>query len=393
MVGRRKKVSVPVSMLVLNNFTHDARVHKEAQTLAAAGYAITVVALWQPGLAKEETRSGYRVRRLHLRSRAWRGRLVAPLVKYLEFAIQVWRMAGHEPPQVLHAHDANTLPVAWLAARRVGARLVYDAHELETGRNFGSSRLAGIYQRIWSWPEHLLIRQADAVITVSEGIADELARLYRIPRPVVVVNCPEWSSPGRSNRLRDELGIPAGLKVALYLGRVAAGRGIEPFLEAVQRRPNVAGVVLGDGPLLHKLRQRVESGAWQRVYLPGRVSPVDLPEYTASADVGAALIQANCRSYYLALPNKLFEYLHAGIPVVGSNLPEIARVIRGYDVGEVVDSDDPASIAGGLRRLLDDPERYTRAQANTARAAAAFRWEQEGQKLVHLYQGLAGRSG
>ncbi len=380
-------------MLVLNNFTHDARVHKEAQALAEAGYAVTVIALWQPGLAEEETGAGYRVHRLRLYSRGWRGRLVAPLVKYLEFIVRVQRFASQESARVYHAHDANTLLPAWLAARRTGARLVYDAHELETGRSFAGSRLAGFYQRIWVWPERTLIRRTDAVITVSEGIADELVRLYGIRRPVVIVNCPEWSSPGRSNRLREELGIPGDLKIALYQGGVVSGRGIEPFLEAVQRLPGVAGVVLGDGPLRSEGLRRIQSGVWKRVYLPGRVPLADLPGYTASADVGVVLIQPVCRSYRLALPNKLFEYLHAGIPVVGSDLPEIARIIREYGVGEVVNPDDPASIAEGIARLLEDPVRYACARDNTARVVAAYNWKQESARLVALYRQLEGDIG
>lgn len=375
-------------MLVLNNFTHDVRVHKEAQALAAAGYNVTVIALWQPGLAKEETRSGYRVHRLRLYSRSWRGRLVSPLVKYLEFVARVQQFASLEPARVYHAHDANTLLPAWLAARRAGAHLIYDAHELETGRSFAASRLAGFYQRIWTYPERVLIRRADAVITVSEGIADELVRLYGIRRPIVIVNCPELSPPVRSNRLREELGIPNNLKIALYQGGVVPGRGIEPFLEAVQHLPGVAGVVLGDGPLRSECLSRIQSGVWQRVYLPGRVSLADLPSYTASADVGVVLIQPICRSYYLALPNKLFEYLHAGIPVVGSDLPEITRIIREYGVGEVVNPDDPASIAEGIARLLGDPVWYANARDNTARVVVAFNWQKESAKLVTLYQQL-----
>jgi hypothetical protein len=126
---------IRVCMLVLNNYTHDARVHKEAKTLAAAGHDVRVMALWQVGLPTEETHDGYRTIRLPLRSRAWRGTAIAPVVKYLEFTWRVWRLAAREPARVYHAHDANTLPAAWLAARHNHASLVYDAHELETGRS------------------------------------------------------------------------------------------------------------------------------------------------------------------------------------------------------------------------------------------------------------------
>lgn len=377
-----------VTMLVLNEFTHDLRVHREAKTLASAGHDVTVLALWRKGLPRVEINHGYRVKRLRLRSRVWRGGLVAPVIKYLEFASQVWRLAGYEPAQVYHAHDANTLLASWLAAQRNHARLVYDAHELETGRNFGHSRLSPIYQRTWAWPERLLIGKADAVLTVSEGIANELVKLYGIPQPILLRNCPERRPPRRSTVLQDMLKIPQTLKIALYQGGVVPGRGIEPFLAAIQQLTGVVGVVLGDGPLLPFLRSHVETRRWQRVYLPGKVPSNELPDYTASAQLGISLIQETCRSYRFSLPNKLFEYLQAGIPVLGSNLPEIARLIREYDVGEVADPDDPQSITSGISRLLCDPVRYAHARANVSRAAATLNWDTEKDKLLNLYKGL-----
>lgn len=380
--------SLAVRMLVLNEFTHDARVQREAKALAAANHNVTVVALWKAGLKREEERDGYRVVRLHLRSRGWRSRLVAPLVKYVEYAFRVGQLPDSRSVQVYHAHAVQTLPAAWLATRGRGHRLVYDAHELETGHNFHGFRLAGIYRHVWPWPERAFIRSADATITVNEGIADELVRLYGIADPVVVMNCPERQPFNKSTRLRDELGIPPGLKIALYQGGVVGGRGIEPFLYAIQRLPEVAGVVLGDGHLLEEYRARAESGLWQRVYLPGKVPLDDLPHYTASADVGVTLIQDICRSYHLALPNKLFEYLQAGIPVLGSNLPEIARIIQGYNVGLVVDPDDPDAIAEALGRLLRDTDLYARSSAKARQAAAIFNWDREKVKLLDLYQNL-----
>ncbi|RME51437.1 MAG: glycosyltransferase, partial [Caldilineae bacterium] len=210
-------------------------------------------------------------------------------------------------------------------------------------------------------------------------------RLYGIPRPTVVRNCPPRQSPPRSDLLRRKLGIPPDRKIVLYQGAVSAGRGLETMAAAVRQIPDVAGVVLGSGALLENYRAQVAAGEWPRMHLPGKVPLAELPAHTASADVGLALIQNTCRSYYFALPNKLFEYMQAGIPVVGSDLPEIARVIREYDVGEVTDPDDPVAVAAALRRLLDDPERYARARANTARAAEVLNWEGESVKLVNLY--------
>ena len=374
-----------ITMLVLNNFTNDARVHKEATSLASAGHKVSVVSLWQPGLGQVEYQSNYQVIRLRLLSRTWQNRLLSPPIKYLEFAWRVWQFAGREPAHVYHANDANTLPAAWLAAKRNQARLVYDAHELETGRNFLGSHIASVYRAIWSFPEKIFIRKAQFVITVSRSIANELVRLYNIAMPTLVLNCPETKTVSSSNRLHIELKIPEDHKIILYQGRISMGRGIESFIKAIQNIDNVAGVILGEGPALESFRQRVDSGEFQRIYLPGNVSLMDLPSYTASSDLGIVLIEDTCLSYRLSLPNKLFEYLHAGLPVICSDLPEIAQVVRDYQVGELTDPDDPAAIAGNIDNILSDPIRYAQLKANAAKASEEFNWQNESKKLLMIY--------
>jgi glycosyltransferase involved in cell wall biosynthesis len=377
-----------ISMLVLNNFTNDARVHKEATTLASAGYKVLVIALWQQGLAHLEQQSGYQVIRLRLHSRSLNNRLLSPLIKYLEFAWQIWRLSGRNPAQIYHANDANTLPAAWLASKRNHAKLVYDAHELETGRNFSGGSITGIYRSIWTFPEKIFINKVQSVITVSPSIANMLEHQYHVPLPHVILNCPELKKTSNSNRLRQELNIPENCKILLYQGRVAIGRGIETFLNAVQQVENAVGVVLGDGPALETLRDRLRSGEWERVYFLGQVPLSDLPSYTASADLGVVLTQDTCLNHHYSLPNKLFEYLHAGLPVICNNLPEMARVVQDYQVGELTDSEDPSSIAKSIQSILSDPIRFAQMKANTYKVAENYNWQNESKKLLKVYSTL-----
>jgi glycosyltransferase involved in cell wall biosynthesis len=377
-----------ICLLVLNNFTNDARVHKEASTLAAAGYEVSVVALWQAGLAETEQQSGYRIYRIALKSRSWRNKLLSPPIKYLEFAWRVQQLTKKEPAQVYHANDANTLPAAWWVARQNHAKIIYDAHELEVGRDFNNSRLSWIYRSIWAWPEKLFIKKATNVLTVSQSIAAELKRIYRIPLPIVILNCPDNPNIAQSTRLRDELGIPKGLLICLYQGHIASGRGVKPFLEAVQLLPDVAGVALGDGPLLEEFRQYVQEGKWQRVYLTGKVSLKDLPYYTSSADLGLVLNENIAPSFYYSLPNKLFEYLHGHIPLIGNNLPEIADIITTTKTGVVVDKVDAQSIAEAINIFVKNPEFYNQCKLNTQLAASKYNWQTESKKLLDVYARL-----
>lgn len=377
-----------ITMLVLNNFTNDARVHKEASTLAMAGHNVTVLALWQSGLAESEYQNSYRVIRLRLRSRSWQNRLLSPPIKYLEFALLVWRLAGRQPAQIYHANDANTLPAAWIAVKRNQAKLVYDAHELETGRDFGGGYVSELYRHIWPWPERLFIHRAHIVITVSPSIQNELSRLYSIPLPQVILNCPEKIQIPVSHRLREELSINENQKILLYQGRVTAGRGIESFCNAVQLVENTSGVVLGDGTALETFRDRVRSGEWQRLYFPGKVPLADLPSYTASADLGIVLTQDTCLNHRFSIPNKLFEYMHAGIPIIGSDLPEIGRIIRETETGEVCDSNDSQAIASIIQRIISNSTYYSLLQKKARKAADYYDWKNEGKKLLDEYAKL-----
>ena len=377
-----------ICLLVLNNFTNDARVHKEASALAAAGHDVSVVALWQAGLARIEQQGGYSIFRIALKSRPWRNKLFSPPVKYLEFAWQVWQLFSREPAQVYHANDANTLPAAWVVARRNHAKIVYDAHELETGRNFGNSKFASIYRYMWAWPEKLFIRKAHTVFTVNNSIAAELKRIYRIPPPVVIMNCPDRHDIMKSTRLRNELKIPDGLFICLYQGNISSGRGIEPFFDAVQSLPNVGGVALGDGPMLETYRGLVESGRWQRVYLPGKVSLDELPYYTSSANLGLCLIEDIALSYRYSLPNKLFEYIQAHIPSICSNLPEMAEIIHITKIGVVIETLDSQSIAEAINTFITDPEFYAQCKENSIHAAGLYNWQNESQKLLSAYDNL-----
>ena len=395
-----------VAMVVLNNLTHDARVQKEAKTLAAAGHEVTVIGLKDENVAERETLSGFQVRRVALRSNHWRLGPLTQLARYVEFTWRAARIAQSQRAEVCHAHAIQALPACWLASRLLRAPLIYDAHEFEQDQDFStSSRIPTLMRLTWSWPERLFIRAAHTVITVSDSLADALAAAYHISKPLVLRNCPEAVAPGApSTYLRDHYPIPAGWRIVLYQGILARDRGLVQLMQSAAWLEQVAIVIVGDGGIRAELEAIAHSVASERaaaghseasfaeesrVIFAGWHPLTELPAITASADVGVILTQHTCRNNFFSLPNKLFEYMQVGLPVVGCDLPEIARVIREYAVGQVVDSADPRAIAQGINDLLRDPQRYARARANTARAAARYNWTVESQTLVNLYAELA----
>jgi glycosyltransferase involved in cell wall biosynthesis len=376
-------------MLVLNDAVGDARVYKEAKTLAKAGHRVLVLAVRDTNLPARVEIDGFTLVRVALRSRSWGMGSIARLIKYAEYSGHTLLTALKADPDVVHAHDANTLPLAWLIARLSRARLVYDAHEFEPGRNWIGSNLPPLVRSLWILQEQLFIRRADLVITVGHSIAGELARIYAIPRPTVVLNTPEPRTPGPSRSLREWLHIPAANPIILYQGAVTSGRGLRTLVTGAMQIPEAMVVILGSGPYLSALRDWIEQHGWSnRVCLPGQVELADLLEFTASADIGVSLIENICQSYYYSLPNKLFEYLQAGIPVVASNFPEMKRIVTQYGVGVTVNPASPEDLTNALRLLIEQPALYGQMRVNTAEAAQAFNWSHEADKLLTAYAWL-----
>jgi glycosyltransferase involved in cell wall biosynthesis len=272
--------------------------------------------------------------------------------------------------------------------------VLYDSHELFSER----IAVAPAARPLWRTLERYLAPRADAVITVGDGVAEELHRRYGIPRPAVVRNLPAGRPPGEdASPLRAALGLDAAARVALYLGGIQPGRGLELLVDAAGRlAPGRVVVLMGPGhpDYAAGLRDRaIRGGVADRVVLAPAVPTGEVVRWAAGADVGLALIQNVSLSYYLSLPNKLFEYIAAGLPVVASDFPDLRHVVEGHGLGTVCREDDPADIARGVDWVLGDPDRTARLRAAARAAAAGLTWEGESRALVDVVDRLAGRGG
>jgi glycosyltransferase involved in cell wall biosynthesis len=315
---------------------------------------------------------------------AWTRRLPRMLWRLLALgSIAVGARA--ERPDVVHANDIATLIPGWVAARLVGARLVYDSHEYAVGVPYRKA--------FWAWLagtiERLLIRRCDAVITVSDGIADRLQARYGLrERPTVVRNVPDLPPPAGAPDLREEMGVGEA-PLVLHQGAVADGRGGENLIRAVSFTESAHVLFLGaDGAYTQGLRRlAVELEVDSRTHFHPPVELATLLSYTTQADVGVSLLQDSCENHRLALPNKLFEYLAAGLPVVVSDLPEMRQLVRERQVGWVTDPGDPADIARALAEAtgsLDDESLENRVRI----AASELNWQSERTRLTDLYAKL-----
>lgn len=394
-----------IAMIVWNEFRHDARVLKQAQTLQSAGYHVTVFALHTPGVtrSKETLTEGIQVIRVARRPLwRWRGTKVPPSTSApaagnpmtaLRVVARLWthiglvtRIAWHRAT-VIHAHDVNTLPSAWLAARLSGAKLVYDAHELSTSRE-GYGRYRQWVARV----ERTLMPRTDGNITTTQARAKFFARAYAIARPQVLQNRPRFSNSPPTQRIRAELGLLQPWPIVVYQGGLQQGRGLERLLRVAASVQNAYFVLIGGGKLSVPLMTlRDELGLTERVHFIPVVPLAELPSYTASADIGVQPIENTCLNHFTTDSNKLFEYVIAGLPVIATDFPEIRRIVRTHDIGLLVPAGDDLPLQTALTRLLNDPALRRRYAGNTRIAARYLNWEQQEAELVTLYQRLAGK--
>jgi glycosyltransferase involved in cell wall biosynthesis len=382
--GRAGQATMRIAMLLHKSVAHDTRVRREAAALAAAGHEVTVVHLPPPGAAGEPAESPFDLTVATLCR--GRGGLPRPARLGVE-AIRLARRAAAGRPDAIHAHDAAMLLPGLLAARRCGAKLVYDSHELATGVPYRGRAWAAVV----AGAERLGVPRADATITVSEGIAAHLSERYRLRRPAAVIrNLPDLPPPGAAPApdLRRTLGT-GDAALILHQGAVAPGRGCETLLEALGLLDQAHLLFLGaEGPYAERLRSlAATAGLSARTHLVAPVAPEALLSHTAQADVGVSLLEDSCENHRLALPNKLFEYVAAGLPAVVADLPEAARLVRGRGIGWCADPADAAGVAAALRTAFDrrDDEDL---RERLAQARTELSWAREKRRLLSLYEEL-----
>lgn len=382
-------------MLVRNAYTHDTRVEKEARTLVGAGYRVTVVADGAPGLAGWERRDGgetaVRITRRGLR---------LPGVRFAVHELRLFRCLVKLRPDVLHAHDSNALLPVALAAWRLRLPFVYDAHDLWLGRpRRERGRLSFALNQAWYRViERVLLPRATMAITVSPPIVDHLRDRYGLAGVVLVPNFPDPEPAPAPRNLR---ALPDGARVApdrpvlLYLGGLMGGRGLEQLVDAVALLDRPQLVLLGSGQLAQALRARASAlGISDRVHFLAPVPPAEVVAHAASADVGVSPIVPSCLNYRYSLPNKLFQYMAAGIPTIASDFPQVREIVAGAHCGITVDMTQPKAIARAIEAVLADPaEARTMGERGRAAVAERYNWTVSARRLLEVYDGLESGGG
>jgi len=389
----------------------DRRILLQADSLEAAGWNVTIIAMPLDTKADDDRRvvrigtdtaqakrenlvlDTYRWIRGHLPMNGYLMRFMKRLAwRYLvdqeSFYLKLFfNTAAQYSPTVFVAHDLPMLPVAKLAAERCGAKLVYDSHELYCEQEF-----SGREKRRWAEIEAKYIGACDEVSTVNQSIATELERRYGIDDVSVIYNAERSTAPPRRTRIFHEVfGLAADKKVLLFQGGLSAGRNLETLVGAMRNVKNtsVVLVILGNGLLLKNLQAKARSHELSGlVYFHPAVSQKDLLAFTAAADAGVIPYQATCLNNYFCMPNKLFEFIAAGIPILASDLPEIRNMVLGQQIGLVGDMSTTESLAGLIDVFFGDEQRLATWQGNLSITRKRVCWEEEEKKLVEIYAAL-----
>ncbi len=369
----------------LTEFRNESRVIKQACSIKLLNKVdkVFVAALHAENLREYESYGeGVEAKRFKLKTRSLSKGMLAQGVKYLEFSFRIARYYRNKEVVMVNVHALALLPIGYMLKLMYGAKLIYDTHELETETN--GSR--GVRKTLAKWIERLLICKVDQVFVVSESIADWYAMTYHQPRPIVILNAPRHYTALQSNRFRDTFGILNDQIIVLYQGGFVSGRGIELLLTAFKQRTDdhVVIVFMGYGELETQIQQ--VANQTNNVFLHPAVLPNIVLNYTESADVGISFIENTCLSYYYCMPNKLFEYAMAGIPVIVSDMKEMGEMVDKYQMGVVVKGGGAEAINTAIDGLIQLD--LVELKRNAQQAAKENAWEVQEAKMLGVYRAM-----
>jgi glycosyltransferase involved in cell wall biosynthesis len=369
--GKKKKVV----MAVTNDLVTDNRVHKMATTLSNMHLDVTLAGSFYPG-SKALERRIYSTHRFNLLF--YKGPLF-----YANYNFSLFFYLLFKRFDVIVSNDLDTLPACFIVSKITNKPLVYDSHEYFTEVPELAHRPN--VKRIWEEIEKLILPKVKHGITVCQSIANIYRQKYNTPFRVV------RNLPYRNMSIEKTATppFPIDMPVILYQGAVNYGRGLQEAVLAMHQVEGARLVIIGGGDELEQIKALVlQEGLEHKVILTGRIPFEKLKHITPHATIGLSVEKDIGLNYHYALPNKLFDYIQAGVPVLASNLPEIRAIVETYKVGRIVPHTTPEHLAEALNEMLADELQRIEWQNNCNPAAEVLCWENEEKIVQDLYKQL-----
>lgn len=366
-----------VLLTFLGNIHYDSRVTNLYNSFIERGYKVEVVSFdWLTKRFKTESGeiSIYRLKKGSL-----------SIFYYLKFSFVLSYRLLSTRAELIFAEDVYTLPFVVLFSKLKKVRICYDSREI-------FSQLAGLskkknVQAFWSWIEKTFIKNVDIIMTTGELDSAYIEKEYNLKETIVIRNLPLVQELSESFDFRKHFNIGDDEKILLYQGVILRGRGLGIIIEILNRLTKCVLVILGDGEYREFYQSVVqEKKLDKKVFFFGKVKQDELLKYTSGADIGLALIENLSLSYYYALPNKIFEYIYCGLPVIASNLPQMKQIIENYNVGLIVNEKNHEDIILAITSLVQNEEKKNKLIVNCKTASHDLNWQKEIRKLFTLLE-------
>lgn len=362
---------------VINDLSTDHRVHRTCLTLHKLGYRVILVGRKQRKSLPLASRD-YKTKRMFLL-------FEKGVLFYAEYQIRLFFYLLFHKSDVLIPNDLDTLLPNYLISKIKSAHLVYDTHELFC--EVPELQNSPIKRKIWKSLEKSIFPKLKYVFTVNDSIAKIYSEEYGVSVKVVR-NIAMRTNLGTANSLtKEELELPINKKIIVLQGAgINMDRGAEEAVEAMQYVYNAILLIIGSGDVLAILKHRVIQLKLQdKVRFIGKVPLEKLLQYTRHADLGLTLDKDTNINYRYSLPNKLFDYIHSGVPVLASDLTEVKKIVLHYNVGDCIENHAPQHIADKINTILSNEDRLQMWKKNTNIAASELNWQNEEKGLVAVY--------
>ncbi len=370
-----------VTISVISDLATDQRVHRAAIALHDSGYEVLVIG--------RKLRASLNLPALPYSTKRFKLLFEKGPLFYASFNLRLFFFLLTNKADILLSNDLDTLLPNFLISKLKNKKLVYDSHELFTEVPELVSR--PLIQNVWKTLEGYLLPRLKNMYTVNTSIANIYNERYNI-NPKVIRNIPLAYEPITQSKteLRQTLGLPTDKTIFILQGAgINIDRGAEEAVDAIEKVAGGLLLIVGSGDVIEDLKRKVEKLViGHKVIFQNKKPVVELRLYTTASDVGLSLDKDTNLNYRYSLPNKLFDYLHAGIPVIASNLPEVANIIDQYKVGLITKADNSTAIANCMNEMIIQKDEYNQWQLNTLIAAKELNWQKEKLILLNIFSTL-----
>lgn len=366
-----------ITISVINDLATDQRVHKQAATLREMGFEIYMIGRMLPQSMPFDKFPNYRMVMLFRRG----------VLFYTFFQIRLFFILLRKSSHLLIANDLDTLLPNYLAAKIKRIPLVYDSHEYFT--EVPELQNSKLKKALWTAVERFIFPKLQHVFTVNDSIAQAYFEKYGVLAKVLR-NVPMTSNPEKPDKikLRQELGLPPDKTIVIMQGSgINVSRGGEEAVLAMSMVDHVLLLVIGSGDAIPAMKLlSVKNNLQDKVRFINKLPYQQLRLFTMAADVGLSLDKDNNLNYKFSLPNKIFDYFQAGIPVIAGSLIEIKKVHDCFNFGPLIPQITVAGVASALQQIKPESEEYKTWQIHVQHAAMHYTWEKESELLVGTFQ-------